>query len=62
LGLTFKENVPDLRNSRVPDILAELNQFGISPLVDDPMADPEEAFHEYAITLDKADDWNNLDA
>lgn len=62
LGLTFKENVPDLRNSRVPDILAELNQFGIMPLVDDPMADPEEAFHEYAITLDKAANWKNLDA
>ena len=57
LGLTFKENVPDLRNSRVPDIVAELRQFGITPLVHDPIADPEEAKHEYGITLS---DWNDI--
>ena len=39
LGLTFKENVRDLRNSRVPDILAELRAYGVEPLVADPMAD-----------------------
>ena len=40
LGLTFKENVHDIRNSKVPDIVHELKQFGISALVHDPMADP----------------------
>src|SRR5690606_4309748 len=50
-GLTFKENVPDLRNSKVPDIVAELGQFGVTPLVHDPLGDPEEARHEYGVTL-----------
>lgn len=40
LGLTFKENVADLRNSRVPDIVAELQEFGVEPLVHDPLANP----------------------
>ena len=39
LGITFKENVPDLRNSRVPDIIMELREFGIEPLISDPHAD-----------------------
>ncbi|MCS6777276.1 MAG: nucleotide sugar dehydrogenase [Chloroherpetonaceae bacterium] len=51
LGLTFKENVPDLRNSRVPDIVNELRQFGIDPVVHDPVADPQEAVQEYGLTL-----------
>ncbi len=51
LGLTFKENVPDLRNSRVPDIVTEFKEFGIEPLVTDALADPEEAMHEYGIRL-----------
>ena len=51
LGLTFKEDVPDLRNSRVPDIVAELREFGIEALVDDPLADPAEAKREYGIEL-----------
>ncbi|MGF1466065.1 MAG: nucleotide sugar dehydrogenase [Sandaracinaceae bacterium] len=51
LGLTFKENVPDLRNSRVPDILAELRQFGIEPRVHDPRALPAEAREEYGVEL-----------
>lgn len=51
LGLTFKENVPDLRNSRVPDIVAELQQFGVQPLVHDPLGNTEEALHEYGIEL-----------
>ncbi len=61
LGLTFKENVPDLRNSRVPDIIAELRQFGIEPLVHDPMADPEEAHEEYGLRLSSFDELTNLD-
>ena len=51
LGLTFKEDVPDLRNSRVPDIVQELRQFGIVPLVHDPLGDRAEARHEYGIDL-----------
>ena len=51
LGLTFKENCPDLRNSRVPDIIAELRGYGIEVTVHDPAADPEEALREYGVTL-----------
>ena len=46
LGLTFKEDVPDLRNSRVPDVLEELHAFGVTTLVHDPEADLAEAMHE----------------
>ena len=62
LGLTFKEDVPDLRNSRVPDIIAELKGFGITPMVHDPMADPAEAIHDYGITLVGAEQFKGLDA
>lgn len=61
-GLTFKENVPDLRNSKVPDIVAELGEFGIEALVHDPMGDPEEALHEYGVTLTPWDEMVALDA
>src|SRR5437764_975726 len=50
-GLTFKENVPDLRNSKIPDIVAELATFGIDAMVHDPLGNPEEAYHEYKIKL-----------
>jgi UDP-N-acetyl-D-galactosamine dehydrogenase len=61
LGLTFKENVPDLRNSRVPDILAELKQFGCVPLVTDAYADNDEAKHEYGVELVGLDQLKDLD-
>lgn len=51
LGLTFKENCPDLRNSKVADIIAELTDYGIKVQVADPNADPAEAEHEYGVTL-----------
>ncbi|GAB4567811.1 MAG: nucleotide sugar dehydrogenase [Geothermobacteraceae bacterium] len=51
LGLTFKENCPDIRNSKVVDILRELESFGASPLVYDPVADPEAAREEYGVDL-----------
>ncbi len=51
LGLTFKENVPDLRNSKVPDIISELCEYGIEVLVHDPIAESEEAMTEYGIHL-----------
>ena len=52
LGLTFKENVPDLRNSKVADLAASLGELGHDVTVHDPLADPDEAKHEYGITLD----------
>ncbi len=51
LGLTFKENVSDIRNTRVTDIIGELRAFGFDVQVADPMAYPEEAKHEYDIDL-----------
>ena len=51
VGITFKEDVPDLRNSRVPDIVAELREFGIAAMVTDPLADPGEAERKYGIEL-----------
>lgn len=52
LGLTFKENVPDLRNSKVADLVAGLTGLGHQVTVHDPLADRAEAVHEYGITLD----------
>jgi len=54
LGLTFKENCPDLRNTRVVDVIAELEQYGIAVDVYDPWASPAEALQEYGISLVKA--------
>jgi len=51
LGLTFKENCPDLRNSRVIDIVRELQSFGARVSVHDPLADAGEAMHEYGVPL-----------
>lgn len=51
MGLTFKENCPDLRNTRVIDVLSALEEFGVLPEVHDPHADPEEALREYGIPL-----------
>jgi UDP-N-acetyl-D-galactosamine dehydrogenase len=61
LGLTFKENVPDLRNTRVVDIIAELESFGAVVLVHDPLADPEEAKREYGVELMDLERINDLD-
>ena len=52
VGLTFKEDVPDLRNSRVPDIIQELQAFGVATSVHDPVADRDEALHEYGVSLE----------
>lgn len=51
LGLTFKENVPDIRNTKVIDIIKELHDFGVEVSVIDPLANPEEAQREYGISL-----------
>jgi UDP-N-acetyl-D-galactosamine dehydrogenase len=62
LGLTFKENVSDIRNSKVDDIVRELRDFGIEPLVHDPLAAPADALHEFGITLKPIDALVDLDA
>ncbi|NDE90155.1 MAG: nucleotide sugar dehydrogenase [Alphaproteobacteria bacterium] len=62
LGLTFKENVRDLRNSRVPDIIDELKRLGHTPLVYDPNVDAAMAHEEYGITLCNKSDLKDLDA
>src|SRR5262249_1561117 len=61
LGLTFKENVPDLRNSKVPDIINELREYGVQVFVHDPIADAEEAASEYEIHLIDWDAIKNVD-
>ncbi len=55
LGVTFKENCPDLRNSKVADVVKELKEFGCEVSVHDPLAAPSEAVHEYGITLTEWD-------
>jgi len=62
LGLTFKENVPDTRNSKVVDIVRELQSFGINVQVSDPWADPVDSLHEHGISLRKLDDLQPADA
>lgn len=61
LGLTFKENVPDLRNSKVPDVIRELSEYGVTSLVTDALANPDEALHEYDISLVPLDQLCDLD-
>jgi UDP-N-acetyl-D-glucosamine/UDP-N-acetyl-D-galactosamine dehydrogenase len=61
LGLTFKEDCNDLRNSKVPDILKELREFGIEPLIHDTRGNPEEAKHEYSLRLNQLEEYKGLD-
>lgn len=62
MGLTFKEDVADIRNSKVPDILTELREFGMEPMLTDPYADPAETKHEYNLGVSKLDELVDLDA
>jgi len=62
LGLAFKENVTDLRNSRVPDIVRELESFGVETLVHDPIVDADEALRTYDLQLRRWDELVGLDA
>ncbi|ATE60522.1 nucleotide sugar dehydrogenase [Thauera sinica] len=62
LGLTFKENCADLRNSKVADVIRELESFGVEVFVHDPYADPEEAMHEYGVRLLGWEDLPRADA
>jgi len=59
LGLTFKEDVPDIRNSKVMDVVNELKEFGVDVHLHDPAASAEEALHEYGVKLEA---WQDLPA
>lgn len=61
LGLTFKENCPDTRNSKVDDIIKQLNTYGIEPIVVDPWALERDAWNEYGIKLTKLNEAKNAD-
>ncbi len=62
LGFTFKENCPDTRNTRIIDIVNELKDYGITPLIIDSEADKEEAFEEYGLVFNDISDLSNMDA
>ena len=62
MGFTFKENVPDTRNTRVIDIVKELNEYGIEVYITDPVADKDEAFREYGIEIKELDSIEGVDA
>lgn len=62
LGLSFKQNVPDLRNTKVVDVIRELRQFGVEPLIHDPLVSAEEASRHYDIRLAPWDELVGLDA
>ncbi|MDQ1831715.1 nucleotide sugar dehydrogenase [Massilia scottii] len=62
LGLTFKENCADLRNSKVADVITELKTYGVEVFVHDPYADAEEAMHEYGVKLVSWDELPRADA
>lgn len=61
LGVTFKENCPDIRNSKVKDIVSELNQYGINPILVDPEANPDDVKNEYNIELTNLNSINDAD-
>ncbi|MDE5639255.1 MAG: nucleotide sugar dehydrogenase, partial [Odoribacter sp.] len=61
LGLTFKENCPDTRNSKVNDIIRQLNTYGIEPVVVDPWASTRDAMHEYGVKLTRMEDVADAD-
>ena len=61
LGLTFKENCPDTRNSKVNDIIIRLREYDIKPIIVDPWASERDAMHEYGVTLTKMEDVYDAD-
>jgi UDP-N-acetyl-D-galactosamine dehydrogenase len=62
LGVTFKENCPDIRNSKVVDLIAELKGWGVKVIAIDPWANPEEVYAKYDLTLSKMGEIENLDS
>lgn len=61
LGLTFKENCPDIRNSKVADLIKQFNSYGITPVVVDPWASAEDAMKEYGVSLTNFEDVSEAD-
>lgn len=61
LGLTFKENCPDIRNSKVKDIINRLNEYGVTPIIVDAWANKMEAKSEYGVSITKIEEVSNLD-
>ncbi len=61
LGLTFKENCPDIRNSKVDDIIKRLKEYGVSPVIVDPWANGLEANKEYGVKLKNLEEIENAD-
>lgn len=62
MGITFKENCPDIRNSKVADLVKELQSWGVTVIVTDPWADAAEVKHEYGIELDEVSAQNSVDS
>lgn len=62
MGITFKEDCPDVRNSRVVDIIDELKEYGVNLIVHDPLADPKEVKEEYGVELVDLEAVQNVDA
>ena len=62
LGITFKEDCPDSRNTRVIDVIRELKDYGVKVLVVDPVADAGEVLDEYGISLNRLEDIDGVDA
>ncbi|MBQ8326231.1 MAG: nucleotide sugar dehydrogenase [Lachnospiraceae bacterium] len=62
LGFTFKENCPDTRNTKIIDIVNELREYGIEPVISDPTADRDEAKHEYDIEFVDMSEMKDMDA
>ena len=62
LGFTFKENCPDTRNSKVFDIVKELREYGIEPVIADPQADVDEAERLYGIKMSSVSEVKDMDA
>ena len=62
LGITFKENCPDVRNTKVIDVINELNEYGINVIVNDPVADKQEVLQVYGIKMRELDEIKDIDA
>jgi UDP-N-acetyl-D-galactosamine dehydrogenase len=62
LGITFKENCPDIRNSKVVDLVSELSSWGVNVIVADPYADSDEVAHEYRLALTPLEKLGVVDA
>jgi UDP-N-acetyl-D-galactosamine dehydrogenase len=62
MGITFKENCPDIRNSKVVDLVAELQRWSVEVIIEDPWADPEEVWQEYGLRTGVIDGAKPVDA